>query len=88
VENCLFNMDWFVYFLIQYVSMINKKRCLFLLFIGITFVTFIGGEYWYYYRNGNFFGRKSDLESKQRRIHEKIPADVYEKLPVVTWNVS
>ncbi|CAG8630503.1 4443_t:CDS:10 [Rhizophagus irregularis] len=52
----------------------------------LIWIAFIGGEYWYNFRNGNYFYRKSDLETKQKRIHEKIPADVYERLPVVTWD--
>jgi hypothetical protein len=49
-------------------------------------IIFIGGEYWYNYRK--FFYCKSDPETKQRLIRERIPAEVYEKLPVVTWDVS
>ncbi|CAB4491492.1 unnamed protein product [Rhizophagus irregularis] len=61
-------------------------RIAYLIWIGFTLIAFIGGEYWYNFRNGNYFYRKSDLETKQKRIHEKIPADVYERLPVVTWD--
>ena len=84
MENRVFSMDRFV----SFILLLNQIYYLHLSFIGLTIIAFIGGEYWYNYRNGSFSHGKGDLENKQRRIHEKIPADIYEKLPVVTWDVS
>jgi hypothetical protein len=84
----MWRIAYLIWIGLYYLIVIKIRYILTYIFIGFTLIAFIGGEYWYNFRNGNYFYRKNDLETKQKRIHEKIPADVYERLPVVTWDVS